>query len=139
MDLVSVEPVEGRDPPVLLEAVLIGGQFDETDRRKARLLAGLLLEPLVQLHRVAPDSQQGFRARAVGGHQAGRVPGGAGSQLVPLEQDDLLAAHFGQVIGYRAADDPAADHDDPCIFRYSSFSRHEIQFSIAGSRKFNTD
>lgn len=40
------------------------------------------------------------------------MPGGAGRELVPLEQHDIRAAHVRQVVRDGAANDAAADDDD---------------------------
>jgi hypothetical protein len=40
------------------------------------------------------------------------MPGGTGGELLALEQQHVLPAELGQVIGERAADDAAADDDD---------------------------
>ena len=53
------------------------------------------------------------RRGAEGDHQAGRVPGGAGGEPVPLQQHDVGPAGVGQVVGDRGADDPTADDHDP--------------------------
>ena len=55
--------------------------------------------------------------RAERDHQPGGVPGGARGQAVALEQDDVLPAHVGQVVGDGAADDAAADDDDAGAIR----------------------
>jgi hypothetical protein len=39
------------------------------------------------------------------------MPRGARRQPVAFEQHDVAPAHVGEVVGDRAADDPAADHD----------------------------
>jgi hypothetical protein len=38
------------------------------------------------------------------------VPGGTSGQLVPLDQDDILPTHLGQVVGNAATPDTAADN-----------------------------
>jgi hypothetical protein len=45
-------------------------------------------------------------------HPAGRMPGRARGQLVPLQQHEVGPACLGQVIEHRAADHAAPDHQD---------------------------
>ena len=40
------------------------------------------------------------------------MPGGAARELALFEQDDVVPAHLGEVIGHAAANDAAADDDD---------------------------
>ena len=113
-DLVHVDaavPVEGRDPPVLLEAAFVGRDLDQPDRPEARRLPGLGLEPGVQVLGVHAQLGRGLRGRAERDHQPGGVPGRPGREAVALEQHRVGPAQLGQVVGDRRADDPAADHD----------------------------
>ena len=115
-DLVHVDtqvPVELGHPAVLLEPVGGAGQLDETDLAQPGVLAGLGLEPGVQVSGVLAHPGRGLRHRPERDHQPGGVPGGAAGQPVALEQHDIGAALGCQVIGHRGADDAAADDDDP--------------------------
>ena len=116
-DLVDVHtavPVERRDPPVLLEAPLVGRDLDQPDRSEARGPAGLGLEPGVQVLGVHAQLGRGLRGRPERDHQAGRVPRGPGRQAIALEQHCVRPARLGQAVGDRRADDPPADHDHAC-------------------------
>ncbi len=113
-DLVDVDAeqaVERGDPAVLLEAVGVGGGLDEAGAAKPGRLAGLVLEPLVEVAAVLAHPRRGLRRRAERHHQTGGVPGGAGGELVALEQQHV-PARVGEVIRDRATDDAAADDDD---------------------------
>ena len=50
-----------------------------------------------------------------GGQVAGRMPGGARGELVPLQQQGVGDAHLSQMVQTTAADNTAADDDDFCI------------------------
>ena len=104
-DLVHVDAavaVERGDAAVLLEPVGVGGDLDEADGLEAGRLAGLGLEPAVEVARVLAHLGRGLRRRAERDHQPGGVPRGAGGEPVALEQHDVLPAHVGQVVGDRA-------------------------------------
>ena len=45
-------------------------------------------------------------------HQTGGMPGRPAGQLTFLDNDNILAAHLGQVIGRTAPDNSATDDDD---------------------------
>ena len=64
------------------------------------------------------------------------MPGRAGRQLLPLEQDDIGPADFRQVIRNRAADHAAADNDDFRLARKFSLLRHT---NVLAFRRFTTD
>src|SRR5262249_37058874 len=95
----------------LVPALLVGGDGKAAVLLVAGGLAGLALQGLVEV-------DGGFVELGGGGgvghgpHQAGGVPGGAAGELLALEQQHVLPAELGQVIGERAADDAAADDDD---------------------------
>ncbi len=73
--------------------------------------AGLGLQPVVEGDGVAEElGDVGVGAELA--DEAGGVPGGAGGELVPLQQDDVGEAHQAEVVGRGAADDAAADDDD---------------------------
>ena len=84
---------------------------DRADLLEARGLAGLALEPLVQLRGVLRQARQVLR-RAQLADQAGGMPGRAAREPLAFEQQHVGAAAFGQMVGNAAADDAAADDDD---------------------------
>jgi hypothetical protein len=75
---------------------------------EARVQARLLLQRLVEFHGVVVDV-----ARRVGHveqrQKPGRMPGGAGGQLVPFQQHHILPPRPRKVIGDGRADGTAAD------------------------------
>ena len=101
LDIVAEHPVEGRHPAILLDAIRVGGQLDEADGLEAGAELGLLLETRPELARVHAHLDLGLRGRAEGGHQTRRVPGGAAGQLVSLQQNHVLPAQVGQMVGDR--------------------------------------
>lgn len=116
MDLKPLGALEGGDPAVFVQASLVGGCLDEPNRLETGGQAGLGFEPGVEIAAVEADRGRGVRRRAEAGHQAGRVPGGAGGESVAFEDDDVGPAEVGEVIGDRGADDPAPDDDDSGSF-----------------------
>ena len=114
-DLVHVDaaqPVERGDPPVLLQPSRLDGELDQPALFQAGREPGLRLQPGVQVTGVHPQLGRGLRGRAEGGHEPGRVPGGARGQPVALQQHHLAHPGVREVVGDRGADDAAADHDD---------------------------
>ena len=112
-DLVHINAavaIERGNSPVLLEPIGLGRQLDEADSVETRRLAGLRLEARVQIARVLAHLCRRLRQRAERDHQARRVPGGAGSQPVALQDDDIGTAHVGKVVGNGAPDHTSADH-----------------------------
>ncbi len=96
--------------PELDHAVGIAGKAQAAVALPARRLAGLGLEPLVQLDRVLEQpGDVGVAAQLA--DEPGGMPGRARGQLVALEQHDVAPAGAGEVVGDRAADDAAADDD----------------------------
>jgi hypothetical protein len=96
----------------LLEAIRVGGDPQAAVLLEAGGLAGLGFQPAIEVGGV--DRQLGqVKRRAQLSHQTGGMPGGAASELLAFQKDDVLPAQLGQVIGDRAADDAAADDDHP--------------------------
>jgi hypothetical protein len=85
------------------------GQHDPGRQMQAAGLAGDFFQLLVKAHGVA--LQHGHVRVAVERMKAARrMPGGAGRELVALEQQHVLPALLGQVVEHRAAHHAAADH-----------------------------
>ena len=82
------------------------------DDREAGVQPGLGLQRLVELHRAVVDVAGGV-AHVEERQEARGVPGGAGGQLVALEQHRVGPAGLRQVVGDRRADRAAADHHRP--------------------------
>ena len=120
----AAQPVERRDPPVLLQPPRLDGQLDEPDLLQAGREPGLGLQPGVQVPGVHPQLGRGLRGRAEGGHQPGRVPGRAGGQPVALEQQHVGNPEVREVVGDRGPDDAAADDDDTGPVRDGRGARH---------------
>ena len=92
-----------------VETLLRAGEHDAPGDVHAAGLPGDLLQFLVEIDRVL--LQLGDVGIAVHGvHATSRVPRRAGSQLVALDQQDVLPARLGEVIEHTGADDAAADH-----------------------------
>ena len=101
----------GRLPLHLGPALGIAGEPQAAVRLPAGGEAGLLLEPVIELDGVA-EQLGDVGARAQLSDQPGGMPGRAGGQLAPLEQEHVGETHLAQMIGDGAADDAAADDDD---------------------------
>ena len=135
MDVDAAPPVEGRDPPVLLEPVAVGGHLDEADRLEPGRQARLGLEPRVQVAGVGAHRRRGLRRRPEGDDQPRRVPGRARGQLVALQQQDVGPAFAGQVVGDGAADDATShDHDAGAIGQDRIRHGGQVRGQPAGSR-----
>ena len=93
---------------VLVHAVAVGRQAQVAGVVEAHGLAGLGLQLLVELDRVLVELADAV-AHVEERQQAGGVPGRAGGQLGPLEQDHVVPALLGQVIEDADAVDAAAD------------------------------
>src|SRR5437764_8398319 len=78
------------------------------------VVADLLREPPVQGGRIPLQLEDAPGGREVGAI-AGRVPGGACRELVPLEQHHVRPTEPGEVVQRAAADRPATDDDDACL------------------------
>ena len=95
-------------------ALLVARQAQPAVHLPAGGLAGLGLERLVQLHRVA-EQLGDVGAGAQLADQASCVEGAAGGELVLLEQHRVGPAQLCKVVGRRAADDAAADDDSASV------------------------
>ena len=83
-------------------------------------LPGDALELIVKPNRVA--LQLGDVGVTIQGVEAARrVPGGAGGELLTLQQHDVLPARLSQVVKHAAADDAAADYDNSGMGLHEGF------------------
>ncbi len=87
------------------------GQHQPARQVDGAVLARDPLEFLVQLDRVLLEPRH-VRVAVERVHAAGRVPGGTGSQLAPLQQHDVGPAGLGQVVQHAGADHASTDDDD---------------------------
>ena len=115
--LVTVAPLIGADPAMLFEVSLVTRRFDEAYRHEPGRLPGFLFKPAVNLLGYTSNGNRRFRAGAIAGHQARRVPGRAGRQLIPLQQHDVRAAHVGKVVSHGTSNNATADDDDARLLR----------------------
>ena len=74
-------------------------------------LAGFLLQSFEQPGRIFGKLGQIARGAQLS-DEPRRMPGGAASELLALEQHSVLDAKLGQMIGDRRADDAAPHNDD---------------------------
>ncbi len=94
----------------LVFAVSCLGKVERTGLEHAAALAGFRFQLLVELHRVI--LQLGNVVVVVKAVEVGRrMPGGAGSQFVAFEQDDVFPAQFAQMIEDGTTDKTASDDD----------------------------
>jgi len=109
------------------------GELDRAALNEAGGLSRLVLEPAIKILRVF--GQHGLRLGiAQRGEQAGRVPGGAASELLALQQHDVGPAELGEVIGNGTANDAAANDDDAGVGRKRFAHRnlsHGTAFTLA--------
>ena len=92
----------------------VGGERDAARQVDRAVLAGTLLDLLVELHRVLLElGDVGVAVERV--HAARRVPGRAGGQLLALDQHHVGPAVLGEVEQHRRADDATSDHHDLCL------------------------
>jgi hypothetical protein len=91
-------------------AVLVGGNVDRAGLDEPGRLAGFPLQLPVQFVTVSrhPDH---FGRPPESDHQSGGSPSGSTGQVSALEQDHILDAQLGQMIGGSTAYDSAADDD----------------------------
>ena len=113
VDLQAEVALERGDPAVLLQPVGVRRRLDQPHRLEAGGLAGLGLQPGVQLAGVQPHRRRRLRERPEARHQPRRVPRRAAGQPVALEEDHVAAPpEVGEVVGDRGTDDAAPDDDD---------------------------
>ena len=97
-----------RLPAQLLHPLLGRGEPDPAAFGPARVEVGLLPDPPVEVDRVHHHLGQRDRAAQLP-DQPGRVEGRAGGELVAVDEDDVVPAQLGEVVGERGAADAAAD------------------------------
>src|SRR6202023_4319147 len=97
----------------LIDPVCGGVWADAAGEMIVDVVADLLREPLVQRSRIPLQLEDAPGGREVGAI-AGRVPGRACRQLVPLEQHGIRPTEPGQVVQRAAADRSATEGDDAC-------------------------
>ena len=119
----AAQPVERRNAPVLLQPTPLDGEFDQPALLQAGREASLRFQPGVQVPGVLPQLGRRLRGRAEGGHQPGRVPGGARGQPVALQQQHLAEPQVREVVGDRGADDATPDDNDTGTVRKSNGGR----------------
>ena len=92
----------------LLHPLLAGGEADPAALGPAGVELRLVLQPAVELHRVHHHLRQRDRAAQLA-NEPRRVERRAGGELVAVEQDHVVPAQLGEVVGDRGPADPAAD------------------------------
>ena len=120
----------------LVHAVLRLGQAHRAAAVEADRLAGLLLERVVQVE-AALQQPHDVRVADELGAEAGRVPGGAGRELIRLQQGHVAPAQAGEVVDQADAGDTAADHRHAGAWRQvTGRSAHVVAaFSLSSSRR----
>ena len=113
LDRHAVRLGEGRLPGDGLHPLRRAGEVQVPDPAEPRVLPGLLGQLRQEVGGVARHPQEGLGRHARRGDQPRRVPGGAGGELLALQQDHVAHAGPRQVIGDAAPDHAAADDDDP--------------------------
>ncbi len=104
----------GEDRLHPVEAVLGRGEHHARGHVQADVLAGIILDLLVELHRIFLQlGNVGIAVDRV--HAAGGMPGRAGGQFRAFDEHNIGPAEFGEVIQDGTADDAAPDDDDPCM------------------------
>ena len=108
---VDIEGARQRCLPVDLVLALLGQRHgDRAHLAHAGGDVGLGFQLHIEVGRVFRQPRHVLRAAQLA-DQAGRVPGGAGGELLALQQHDVGPAELGQMIGDRAAGNAAADDD----------------------------
>ena len=98
------------------EAIWVGGDAEVTRLFPARGLSRFCFQRGVQLNAVLHEPREAF-GRTKLPNLCRRVPRGAARQFGPLQQDDVAAAVFSEVVGGAASHDAAADDHDLSVFR----------------------
>src|SRR5262249_59569452 len=98
--------------PELVDAVGAVREADAAGAVIGEVAPRLPRQPRVQCGRVLLELEDGPARREVGTVARG-VPGGAGGELVALEQHGVGPAPPGEMIERAAADDSPADDHDP--------------------------
>jgi hypothetical protein len=94
----------------LVPAVPRPGEADVRDRLEADGLARLLFQRPVKRHRGPVELADGV-AHVEQRQEAGGMPGRAGGELLPLEEDDVAPAELRELVERGDPDHAAADHD----------------------------
>ena len=98
----------------LFHAGIRGSNAQTSDLIPARVDTRFTFQPAIQVGAVAHHL-----GKAGGGaqlsHQPGGVEGRAAGQLVALDDDDILPAHLGQMIGNACSSDSTPDDDRLCV------------------------
>ena len=105
---------------VLVHPVRRHGEAYVADGAQTHVVAGLLGEPAVEIHRVLVNLAHRV-AHVEQRQQAGGVPGRPGRQFLALQQHHVRPALGRQVIERRDADDAAADDHDSRMLRHLPF------------------
>ncbi len=101
---------EGCLPVDFVLALLGQRDRDRTHLPHAGGDAGLGFQLDIKIGRIFRQPRHVLRGAQLA-DQAGGVPGGAGGELLALQKHDVGPAELGQMIGDRAAGNPAADDD----------------------------
>jgi hypothetical protein len=124
------ETVSGSGLPSYLRPALgVAGEAKSSIPLPAGGETRLLLQSVVERHGITEElCDIGVRAELT--DEAGRVPGRPGRELRALEEQRVGNAHFAEVIGDRAADNPSPDNNDLRGLRKSHY------FSIAANTAY---
>ena len=99
---------------ILVHPIAVHREPDVADEPQAHVLAGLLLQGAVQLHRVLVDLSDGI-AHVEQGEQPGRMPGRTGGQLPALHQHNVGPPLLREMVEGADSDDASADDDDASV------------------------
>ena len=125
----DIEPFgHGGGATQLRHAVARAGDDQAAHLFPAHGMAGLPFQSGVEFGAVLIDFGHAV-GRAEAPDQPGGVPGGAASKSILLQQDDVLPAEFGEMIGDAAPNDAAADDDN-----FGFFAHVGVSGSIGVSR-----
>ena len=92
-------------------ALIVGGEAEAPGLAPASGKAGLGLQLLVQVDRVAENLRDRRRGTELA-DEAGGVPGRTAGQLAAVDEDHVGLVVAGKMVGGGAADDAAADDND---------------------------